>query len=101
MSPSEDRGSADADPFERPGHAPSDDAGKDGREVEPLKESAEDDVLPVSPGRRRAATVIGLVMLAAILGCLVVFIATHMERSDGGSMLGTRPPSVPAAPGVA
>lgn len=55
---------------------------------EPLAESADDDVLPISPRSRRLATVIAFVIIAAILVFLAVFIATHTEQSDGGSMLG-------------
>lgn len=56
--------------------------------VEPLEESPDDDVLPSSPGRRRLAGTLALLLIVAILAFLVVFIATHTEQATDGAVLG-------------
>lgn len=43
--------------------------------------------MPVSPGRRRLALVVGILMLLLILATLAWFIATNTETADG-------PPSI-------
>jgi hypothetical protein len=50
-------------------------------------ENPDNDVLPISPGRRRLAMLIGIVFLLVILGFLLWFVTTHTEQSGGG-MLG-------------
>ena len=50
-------------------------------------ENPDDDVLPISPTRRRIAMWTGIVFLFAILAFLFWFVTTHREQSGGG-MLG-------------
>lgn len=70
-------------PEERPEPPPADEEASHDHIV---GENPDDDVLPISPSARRLAMVVGLLFIAVILGFLIAFIATHSERTEGGTM---------------
>jgi hypothetical protein len=47
-----------------------------------------DPVLPVNPGRRRAAAAVGCLTLVLLLALLVWFIATHTQTFDNPPIYG-------------
>jgi hypothetical protein len=49
----------------------------------------DDQVLPVSPDRRRAAAAIGCVTLILLLTLLVWFIATHTQTFENPGLFGS------------
>jgi hypothetical protein len=63
-------------------------------------ENPDDDVLPVSPSRRRTATLVGIAFMIAIFTFLIWFILTHTEQAEGGMVGSARRPWAAAA-GVA
>ena len=50
-----------------------------------------DPPLPVSPGRRRLASIIAFLLIATILTFLIWFVASNPTRQGSGGMLGTGP----------
>ena len=59
-------------------------------------ENPGDDVLPISPGRRRLGMYIGMLFILVILIFLVWFAATHTEQAEPGSIMGRLPPDAPS-----
>ncbi len=86
--------SNDADDEATGGREPLNEAtGEDGSDRLPaqgvadaLKDSADDDVLPASRRWRRLTGILALLIMAVILTFLVMFVVTHSEQSEGGTL---------------
>ena len=48
----------------------------------------DDEVLPASPERRRAAAIVGCLTLLLMLGGLVWFVATHTDTFESQGLFG-------------